>query len=178
MPAAPTNHWPRPPACIPAAMLDAPPQGALVAVCGLVIVRQRPGSAKGVIFATLEDETGVVNVVIWAKIYERFRRAVIASRLMRATGRVQREGQVVHVVAERIEDLSHMLDLLAAPDARFANALARADEVARPNERGSRDPAASAESRARGQIRGARSRAMHPREQAGQLILRPPDPPG
>ncbi len=155
--------WPRPPACIPAAQLDAPPQGALVAVCGLVIVRQRPGSAKGVLFATLEDETGIVNVVIWAKVYERFRRAVIASRLMRATGRVQREGQVVHVVAERIEDLSHLLDLLAAPGAAFANALAHADEVARPVP--ARLP------------RGARSRAMHPREQAGRLILRPPDPP-
>ena len=79
------DDWPHPLACLRAADLGAPPQGALVAVCGLVIVRQRPGSAKGVIFVTLEDETGVVNVIVWAKVYERFRRAVIASRLMRVT---------------------------------------------------------------------------------------------
>jgi DNA polymerase III alpha subunit len=81
-----------------------------VAVAGLVLVRQRPGTAKGVIFITLEDETGVANVVVWAKIYERFRRAVIAGRLLRVTGRLQRDAGVVHVVAEEIEDLSFLLD--------------------------------------------------------------------
>jgi DNA polymerase III alpha subunit len=81
-------------------------------VAGLVLVRQRPGTAKGVIFITLEDETGVANVVVWANVYERFRRAVIAGRLLRVTGRIQREGGVVHVVAEYIEDVSHLLDRL------------------------------------------------------------------
>ncbi len=85
-----------------------------MAVAGLVLVRQRPGTAKGVIFLTLEDETGVVNVVVWAKIYEQFRRAVIAGRLLRVTGRLQREAGVVHVVAETIEDISHLLDRLLA----------------------------------------------------------------
>lgn len=106
--------WPRPPSCLTAAQLSLPPQGARVAVAGLVILRQRPGTAKGVIFVTLEDETGVVNVIIWRAIYERFRRAVIASRMLRVTGRVQRAHGVTHVLAEHVEDLSPMLDLLVA----------------------------------------------------------------
>jgi len=116
VPAAPRpGRWPRPPACLPHARLDEPPGGARVAVAGLVLVRQRPGTAKGVVFVTLEDETGVANVVVWKKVFERFRRAVIAGRLLRVTGRLQRQGAVTHVVAEEIEDISDMLDLLAAP---------------------------------------------------------------
>lgn len=111
----PAPGWPRPPACLPAALLDRPPAGARVAVAGLVLCRQRPGTARGVIFVTLEDETGPCNVVVWAGIYERFRRAVIAGRLLRVTGRLQRQSGVVHVVAERIEDLSHLLDRLLVP---------------------------------------------------------------
>ncbi len=83
-----------------------------MAVAGLVILRQRPGTAKGVIFVTLEDETGIVNVVVWRKIYERFRRAVISGRLLRVTGRMQRAHSVTHVIAEEIEDISGMLDVL------------------------------------------------------------------
>lgn len=171
------GEWPRPPACLTAAALGLPPDRARVAVCGLVIVRQRPGSAKGVLFITLEDETGVVNVVVWAKVYEAHRRAVLAARLLRVTGRIQRDGPVVHVVAEIIEDVSHLLDLLtAAPASRsFDAALARADEVARPNERGSRPEARGAGERARGLIKGAAPRAMHPREQAKLLFRRPAD---
>lgn len=112
------NTWPRPPAALQAARLNEPSQGARVCVAGLVLVRQRPGTAKGVIFLTLEDETGVANVVVWAKVYERFRRAVIAGRLLRVTGRLQRDCDVVHVVAELIEDMSPLLDELLAPDFR------------------------------------------------------------
>jgi DNA polymerase III alpha subunit len=118
--------WPRPPAALTAAELDLPPNGARVTVAGLVLVRQRPGTAKGVIFVTLEDETGVVNVVVWAKVFETYRRAVIAGRLLRVTGRVQREGGVVHVVAEEVEDLSGMLDELLRPD--FRHDLAKAGD--------------------------------------------------
>ena len=107
--------WPRPPSAIPAARLVEPPGGVRVVVAGLVLVRQRPGTAKGVIFLTLEDETGTANVVVWAKIYERFRRAVIAGRLLRVTGRLQREAGVVHVVAEVVEDCSALLDDLLVP---------------------------------------------------------------
>ncbi len=109
----PTPHpWPRPPAAVPHDRLDDVPNGARIVVAGLVLVRQRPGTAKGVIFVTLEDETGISNVIVWRKVYERFRRAVIAGRCLRVTGRLQREGAVTHVVAEEIEDISWMLDEL------------------------------------------------------------------
>lgn len=107
--------WPRPPSCIRACDLKYPPAGTLLCVAGLVLVRQRPGTAKGVIFLTLEDETGTCNVVVWAKTYEAFRRAVIAGRLLRVTGRLQREQSVVHIIAEKIEDISPMLDRLLEP---------------------------------------------------------------
>ena len=102
--------WPRPPVCLPHHLLHLPSEGARVTVAGLVLVRQRPGTAKGVIFLTLDDEFGVCNVVIWQAIYQRFRRAVIAGRLLRVTGRVQRHAGVTHVVAEGVEDISGMLD--------------------------------------------------------------------
>ncbi len=102
--------WPRPPACVPHDLLEDVPNGARICVAGLVLVRQRPGTAKGVIFITLEDETGISNVIVWRKIYDRFRRAVIAGRCLRVTGRLQRDGGVTHVVAEGIEDISWMLD--------------------------------------------------------------------
>lgn len=109
-------HWPRPPSCLRACDLELPPVNALVAVAGLVILRQRPGTAKGVIFLTLEDETGVVNIIVWRNIYERFRRAVVAGRMLRVTGRMQRAHSVTHVLAEQIEDISPMLDQLLAED--------------------------------------------------------------
>lgn len=109
-------RWPRPPACLPHDQLDHPPNGARIAVAGLVLVRQRPGTAKGVIFITLEDETGISNVIVWRKMYERFRRAVIAGRALKVTGRVQRESGVTHVIAEKIEDISPMLDDLVRPE--------------------------------------------------------------
>ena len=114
------GSWPRPPAALVAARLHEPPEGARITVAGLVILRQRPGTAKGVIFLTLEDETGVVNIVIWRTLYERFRRAVIAGRLLRVTGRLQREAGVTHVIAELIEDISPLLDTLLDPDATLS----------------------------------------------------------
>ncbi len=104
--------WPRPPSCLVAARLQEPPEGARITVAGLVILRQRPGTAKGVVFLTLEDETGIVNVIVWRKLYERYRRAVISGRMLRVTGRLQRAHSVTHVIAEKVEDVSDMLDLL------------------------------------------------------------------
>ncbi|MEP2530845.1 OB-fold nucleic acid binding domain-containing protein [Shimia sp.] len=112
---APRPTWPRPPSALPAVRLIEPPNGARISVAGLVILRQRPGTANGVIFVTLEDETGVVNVIVWRSLYERFRRAVIAGRMLRVTGRIQRENNVTHVIAERVEDISPMLDTLLSP---------------------------------------------------------------
>ncbi|WP_461425003.1 OB-fold nucleic acid binding domain-containing protein [Gymnodinialimonas sp.] len=107
-------EWPRPPACLPHHLLHLPAEGARIAVAGLVLVRQRPGTAKGVIFITLEDEFGVCNVVVWQKLYQQYRRAVISGRLLRVTGRIQRDSGVTHVVAEHVEDISPMLDALVA----------------------------------------------------------------
>ena len=107
-----SKTWPTPPAAIPNAILNLPPNGARVAVAGLVLVRQRPGTANGVIFITLEDETGICNVIVWRKLYETYRRAVISGRMLRVTGRIQREGAVCHVIAEHVEDISFMLDEL------------------------------------------------------------------
>ncbi|MFO1144463.1 MAG: OB-fold nucleic acid binding domain-containing protein [Amaricoccus sp.] len=115
-PSLPSPAWPHPPRCLTARQLDLPPDRARVAVAGIVICRQRPGTAKGVIFLTLEDETGTANIVVWAKTFERFRRAVIAGRCLRITGRVQRDGEVIHVVAERIEDISPLLDRIVGLD--------------------------------------------------------------
>lgn len=87
-------------------------KGARVTVAGLVLVRQRPGTASGVIFMTIEDETGIANIVVWPKLFERQRPEVIGARLVAVTGRVQNESGVIHIIAQRIEDLSADLRLL------------------------------------------------------------------
>ena len=74
--------------------------------------RQRPGSAKGVVFITIEDETGIANLIVWPAVFEQFRQAVLGSNLLGIQGTVQREGQVVHVVADRVYDLSALLGRL------------------------------------------------------------------
>jgi error-prone DNA polymerase len=102
-----------------------------VIVGGLVLVRQRPGSASGVIFMTLEDETGVANIIIWPKVYERLRALVIAARFVAVTGRLQNESGVIHVIADQMEDLTSLLNLLSGRGAGLS-ALARADEIKRP----------------------------------------------
>ncbi|MFL9839712.1 error-prone DNA polymerase [Sphingomonas sp. ST-64] len=83
--------------------------GARVQVAGLILVRQRPGSAKGVVFVTLEDETGIANAVLWSDRFEAHRRTVMAATMLAIRGKVQREGIVIHVVAEEIIDLTAML---------------------------------------------------------------------
>jgi error-prone DNA polymerase len=103
-----------------------------VKVAGVVLVRQRPGSAKGVVFITLEDEFGVCNLVVWPKVLEAFRGTVMGARLMLVSGRVQRAGDIIHVVADRIEDCTHWLGELS-DEIEMKNPLARADEIARPN---------------------------------------------
>jgi error-prone DNA polymerase len=89
--------------------------GMLVSVAGLVLVRQRPGSASGVVFVTLEDETGIANLVVWPDTFERFRAELMGATLMLCRGRLQREGPVIHVVAERLTDLSPRLARLNEP---------------------------------------------------------------
>jgi error-prone DNA polymerase len=89
-------------------LADAPAESR-IDIAGLVLVRQRPGTASGVIFMTIEDETGVANLVVWPAMFERFRRIVLGATLVACRGRIQREGIIVHVVVERLVDLSHRL---------------------------------------------------------------------
>ena len=138
---------------VPAGRLVHTRDGTKVSVAGLALVRQRPGTASGVIFITLEDETGIANLVVWPKVFERFRRVVMAARLIRVTGRLQREGIVTHVIADHLEDMTHRLRALAGPDfkssdrrkgigsagAAYENNLARADEVKSPGPETSRN---------------------------------------
>jgi error-prone DNA polymerase len=83
--------------------------GQRVEVAGLILVRQRPGSAKGVVFVTLEDETGIANAVLWADRFEENRRTVMSATMLAIKGKVQREGIVIHLVAEQITDLTPWL---------------------------------------------------------------------
>src|SRR3546814_11360933 len=85
------------------------PANQRVAVAGLVLVRQQPGTASGVVFITLEDETGIANVIVWPRVFARFRRIAMGAGLIRVDGRMQREGAVIHVLADRLVDLSDRL---------------------------------------------------------------------
>ena len=111
--------------------LAAIPSGRRVSVAGIVLVRQRPGSANGVIFMTLEDEAGIANTIVWPQVFETFRPVVLGARLVRVSGKLQNEFGVVHVIAERIEDLTPLLKRLAE-DSGCVESLARCDEVKRP----------------------------------------------
>ncbi|WP_119166469.1 error-prone DNA polymerase [Algihabitans albus] len=86
--------------------------GQRLSVAGLVLVRQRPGSAKGVIFITLEDETGIANLVVWPDVFQRFRATVLKASLLGVTGKVQRTGKVIHLVAETLVDQTERLATL------------------------------------------------------------------
>ena len=107
--------------------------GARTSVAGVVLVRQRPGSAQGVVFMTLEDETGVANTVIWPKVLERERVVVMGARLIVVHGRLQRHEDIIHVVADRLEDRSDWLRLLTEDAETVTIPIANADEVRRPN---------------------------------------------
>jgi len=117
--------------------------GQRIRISGLVLVRQRPGTAKGVIFITLEDETGIANLIVWADAFARFRRIVMGAKLLGVTGRVQRGDRgadgVIHVVVEHLENLTGRLALLTDGSLDddglgqvLDGALANADEIRRP----------------------------------------------
>jgi error-prone DNA polymerase len=88
------------------------PHGRLVRTAGIVIGRQRPDTASGVVFVTLEDETGAMNVIVWRDLGDRQRRELLGSRLLAVYGKVEREGDVVHVLAGRLVDLTPLLGTL------------------------------------------------------------------
>ena len=101
------------------AQLRAMSNGASVRTAGLVITRQRPGSAEGVTFVTLEDEHGSINLIVWRDVAERQRQALIGSRLMGVAGKLQMEGEVMHVIAHRLVDLSRWLGRLRSASRDF-----------------------------------------------------------
>ncbi|MGB6351279.1 MAG: OB-fold nucleic acid binding domain-containing protein, partial [Pseudolabrys sp.] len=107
--------------------------GTRARISGLVTCRQRPGSANGVVFMTIEDETAVANVIVWPKVFERLRPVVLNARYVAVTGLVQEESGVIHVVAAQLEDLTYLLARLAEHGAEI-DGLARCDEVRRPIE--------------------------------------------
>ncbi|MBT6136698.1 MAG: error-prone DNA polymerase [Rhodospirillaceae bacterium] len=117
------------------ASLETTRPGKRVRLAGLAIVRQRPGTAKGVIFVTIEDETAIANLIVWPDMFEKYRRVVLSARLLGVTGRVQREGRVIHIVVEHLDDLTS--DLARLTDGTldttdFKQAEANADELKRP----------------------------------------------
>ena len=113
---------------MPCSVLADLKDGRWVNIAGLVLVRQKPGSAKGVMFITLEDETDIANLVVWPDLFEKHRRVVLGASMMAVRGRVQREGDVIHVIAQRLEDLSSLLASVGGRgDVSGIYKLARAD---------------------------------------------------
>jgi len=104
----------------PSGRLASLANGCRLSVAGLVLVRQRPGSAKGVIFLTIEDEEGVANIIVWKKAFDRFRPVVMGARMVRVDGRLQSASGVIHIVAERIFDLTPRLAALSEGAGRLS----------------------------------------------------------
>ncbi|WP_240768784.1 OB-fold nucleic acid binding domain-containing protein [Paracoccus liaowanqingii] len=100
-------------------------------IAGLVLVRQRPGSAKGTMFITLEDETGIANVVVWPKVFEAHRRIILSAGMIAAAGRIQRDGEVVHLIVYRLTDLLAELASIGQRGEAFPLPHGRGDEFHR-----------------------------------------------
>ncbi|MGE0230652.1 MAG: error-prone DNA polymerase [Flavobacteriaceae bacterium] len=118
--------------CTPSVAMQTMRNGARVKVAGLVLVRQRPGSAKGVIFETIEDETGITNLIIWPKTFEKYRAIVLGSRCVGVLGKLQKEEDVIHVVVEHMEDLMPMLSTLTSRRIEELGQTSNADEATKP----------------------------------------------
>jgi error-prone DNA polymerase len=103
----------------PAAVLRGYPNGRLARASGLVTHRQRPDTAKGTVFVTLEDETGAINVIVWPRVVEAQRKPLLAARLLTVYGVWQREGEVMHIVAAKLIDHTALLGGLASASRDF-----------------------------------------------------------
>ncbi|RUN74936.1 DNA polymerase III subunit alpha [Sphingomonas sp. TF3] len=118
--------------------------GRWIELAGIVLVRQKPGSAKGVMFITLEDETNVANLVVWTNVFEKNRRTVLGASMMGVRGQVQREGEVIHLIAQRLDDLSPLLASVGhRVDVSEVYRVSRADVVKSPMRPDPRDLGAS-----------------------------------
>lgn len=107
----------------PTAKLKDMTNGAWVKVAGLITVRQRPGTAKGVLFITIKDETGYANLVVWGKVFEKFKREILQSKLLMVEGRVQIEGRVVHVITNQCFNLNRLLLTLTPNQSQAVEAI-------------------------------------------------------
>ena len=103
--------------------------GKRLEVAGIILVRQRPGSARGVLFVTIEDETGHANLILWPSVFEAQRRLVLSASMIACRGTLQREGEVIHVIAEHLTDLSGLLRGVGERDAAFPVPYGRGDEA-------------------------------------------------
>ncbi len=115
---------------VTAADLKKLPNGKFVKIAGLVLFRQRPGTAKGTIFITMEDETGAANLIVWPKVAETYRRAVFGAKVILCEGILQRESNVIHIVSRRLADLTPMLRRFQPEASAFGLRFGRGDEVA------------------------------------------------
>lgn len=139
------------------------PENARVTVLGAVITRQRPATASGVVFITLEDETGSSNIVVWKSTFTKFRSQVMQGRLLKITGKVQREGRVIHVISERIEDLSYLFDELGEAQGDSIDMTWSSADEAKKQVPDSRQTS-------RFKKKPTPAPAMHPRQQAKRLF--------
>ena len=112
--------------------------GCNVEVAGVILVRQRPGSAKGVLFVTIEDETGIANGILWPDRFETYRRQVMSASMIAMRGRLQKEGEIIHVICDRIVDHDDMLRSIGRMD--FTVAPGRGDGARNGNSPDARDP--------------------------------------
>ena len=143
--------------------------GQQAMLAGVVLVRQRPGSAKGVVFITLEDETGVANLVVWPKTLEAYRKIIMGGRLLFVRGKVQRSGDIIHLVCAHLEDRTDMLSHLSDgvfEEESVAVPLARADEVLRPGpDNGGHNPGEKRREREQRWTRATWMPGKHPRDE-------------
>jgi error-prone DNA polymerase len=117
--------------------------GKRLEVAGIILVRQRPGSARGVLFVTIEDETGHANLILWPSVFEAQRRLVLSASMIACRGKLQREGEVIHVIAEHLTDLSDLLRGVGERDEAFPMPHGRGDDARRdsmPDPRESKIP--------------------------------------
>jgi error-prone DNA polymerase len=114
---------------LPCTALRAAKNGSLIGVAGLVLVRQMPGSAKGVMFVTLEDESANANLIVWPTVFEKNRRTILAATMLGCRGRVQSSNNVIHLIVEEVTDLSADIKLISGVDMAFPLAAGRGDEA-------------------------------------------------
>lgn len=119
---------------VSASSLETAKDGDHVKVAGLVLVRQRPGTASGICFITIEDETGTANLVVFQKLFDQYRKEIIQSRLLMVEGKLQREGEVIHVIVKRCHNFSKLLQHLTTPKGEDLSLkpLSRSDETTSP----------------------------------------------